>query len=113
MNPVSAVNNPQLEQYALGVLAGLARENYPKKFEMVIVQPKLKMKGLPVVSTWTITTEDLLKLVPVIVAQAAATEAPTPRWCLARPSVNIARRRVHVVQSPGKLWKESAQCSVR
>jgi hypothetical protein len=76
MNPVSAVNNPQLELYALGVLAGLAPENYPKKFELVIVQPKLKMKGLPIISTHVITTEDLLKLVPVIVAQAAATDDP-------------------------------------
>lgn len=76
MNPVSAVNNPQLEIYALGVLAGLAPENHPKKFELVIVQPKLKMKGLPIISTWVITTQDLLALVPTIIAQAAATEDP-------------------------------------
>lgn len=76
MHPVSAVDNPQLEQYALGVVAGLDQANLPKKFLLVICQPKLKMKGQPVVSTWEVTTEDLLAKVPVIIAQAAATEAP-------------------------------------
>lgn len=76
MHPVSAVENPQLEQYAMGVLAELAPENYPKKFLLVICQPKLKMKGLPVISTWEITPTELLARVPIIIAQAAATEAP-------------------------------------
>lgn len=76
MSPVSAVDNPQLEQYALGVLAGLAEENYPRKFRLAIIQPKLALKGLPVVSTWDITPAELLAMVPVIIAQAAATEAP-------------------------------------
>lgn len=76
MSPVSAQNNPQLEQYALGVLAGLSVEAYPRKFELVIIQPKLALKGLPIISTWVITTEELLAMVPVFVAQAAATEDP-------------------------------------
>lgn len=76
ISQVVAFENPQLEQYAMGVLAGLAPENYPKRFELVIVQPKLALKGLPVVSTWTLTTDELLARVPTIIAQAAATDAP-------------------------------------
>lgn len=76
ISPVGAQNNPQLEQYAMGVLAGLAPENYPKRFRLVICQPKLALKGMPIISTWEITPEELLARVPVIIAQAAATDAP-------------------------------------
>lgn len=76
MHPVNAVENPQLEMYALGVLAGLRPENYPKKFLLVICQPKLALKGLPVISTWEITPAELLARVPVVIAQAAATDDP-------------------------------------
>lgn len=76
MAPVDATRNPQLVMYALGVLAGLARENHPKKFLIVVCQPKLKMKGSPVISTWEVTPDELLAMVPGIIAEAAATEAP-------------------------------------
>lgn len=76
MSPVSAVENPQLEQYALGVLAGLAVENYPRKFRLVIFQPNLAKIGQPILSTWEITPAELLARVPAIIAQAAATDAP-------------------------------------
>lgn len=76
ISPVQAFENPQLEQYALGVLAKLDPANYPKKFLLVIIQPKLALKGLPIISTWEITPEELLARVPVIIAQAAATEDP-------------------------------------
>lgn len=76
ISPVQAFENPQLEQYAMGVLAKLDPANYPKTFRLVIIQPKLALKGLPVISTWEITPEELLARVPIIIAQAAATEDP-------------------------------------
>jgi hypothetical protein len=74
MAPVSAEGNPQLIQYALGALAGL--EKHPKSFQLTIVQPKLAMRGMPVISTWNVSTKALLDAVPYIVAQAAATDDP-------------------------------------
>lgn len=74
---VAAENNPQLEQYALGVLAKLEPKQRPKSFQLTIIQPKLTLKGMPAISTWNISTKALLdKVVPTIVAQAAATEDP-------------------------------------
>lgn len=68
--------NPQLEQYALGVLAELAEENRPEAFELVVIQPRNEAFGRPAISSWIITTKELLERVPVIIAQAAATDAP-------------------------------------
>jgi hypothetical protein len=76
MNPVIAEGNPQLEQYAIGVLAGLDPDHYPRKFRLVIIQPNLALKGLPVISTWDVTPADLLAAAKVAMAQADATEAP-------------------------------------
>jgi len=77
MHPVEAKDNPQLEQYALGVLAGLDQDKHPKSFQLTIVQPKLAMRGMPVISTHNVSTEYLLRTVlPTIVAQAAATDDP-------------------------------------
>ena len=73
MAPVTAENNPQLEMYALGVLAGL--EKKPKSFQFTIIQPKLAMKGMPVISSWNISTKALLERVPAIIAEASACDA--------------------------------------
>lgn len=75
MAPVSAENNPQLEQYAIGVLASL--EKHPKSFQFTIIQPKLALKGMSAISTWNVPTHVLLeRVVPTIVAQAAACDNP-------------------------------------
>lgn len=75
MMPVEAEWNPQLVQYAIGVIAGLP-EPYPEHFRLTIIQPKLALKGLDPITSWDVTTDELLAQVPVIVAQAAATEDP-------------------------------------
>lgn len=74
MAPVTAEGNPQLIQYAIGVLAGL--EKHPKSFQLTVIQPKLRLKGLSGISTWNVGTKALLDAVPYIKAQADATDDP-------------------------------------
>ena len=75
MSVVEAENNPQLEQYALGVLAGL--EKHPKKMRLTIIQPKLAAKGMDPVSSWEVEVKHLVGVVaPLMVQQAAATDDP-------------------------------------
>lgn len=75
VQPVDAEYNPQMVQYALGVLAGL--ETPPHSFRITIIQPKNTLKGLPTISTWVVSTAALLDVeLPRIVKQAAATNDP-------------------------------------
>ena len=80
MGIVAAQDNPQLEQYAIGVLAECklgwnVPEQYPwKTVRLTIVQPKLALKGIPAVSSWEISTADLLSRIEVLTAQARATD---------------------------------------
>lgn len=76
MAPVAAKDNPQLELYAIGVLAGLATENYPKVFRQTIIQPKLAVRGMPVISSHDISTKELLARVEVVKYEASLTDLP-------------------------------------
>ena len=80
MGEVAAEGNPQLEQYALGVLAGYKlpiNAVYPFKWvKMTIIQPKLALKGLPAISSHTLSVADILGMIPRFVGEAAATDAP-------------------------------------
>lgn len=80
MGEVAAEGNPQLEQYALGVLAGYKlpiNAVYPFKWvKMTIIQPKLALKGLPAISSHTLSVADILGMIPRFVSEAAATDAP-------------------------------------
>jgi len=76
MAPVEAENNPQLEQYAVGVLAGMEPKAYPKSFQLTVIQPKLAMRGMPAISTWNISTKGLLERAAIIKAQADACDDP-------------------------------------
>jgi hypothetical protein len=84
-----------LTQYGIGVLAEMPPERHPRIFRFVVVQPKNAFKGMPAIATWDVTTQELLAMVPVIVAQAAATEDPNAplvpgeaqcKWCRAKGS---------------------------
>lgn len=75
MMPVDVEFNPQLEQYVTGVLASL--ETPPLRFRITVIQPKLAVKGMDPISSWVITTSDILdRVVPHLIKQAAATDAP-------------------------------------
>lgn len=77
MSPVVAERNPQLIQYAIGDLAGLQVEDRPDTYRLTIVQPKNFPFNRPVVSSWEVSTDDLLNVyLPDLIAKAAATDAP-------------------------------------
>lgn len=78
MNPVTAANNEQLEQYAAGIVAGMIEkgENVPEKIILTIVQPKAAIKGGAPISSWETTLTDLLfNTIPAMIKQAEATDA--------------------------------------
>ena len=80
MGIVDAVDNDQLEQYAMGVLAGYklpVNVEYPvKRIRMTIIQPKMSLKGLPPITSHEVTVAEMLAKIPQMVVEAAATDAP-------------------------------------
>ena len=80
MGTVSAEGNVQLEQYAYGVLAGYKlpiNVPYPvSRVIMTIIQPKLGLKGMPIITSHEVKVSDLLSNIGTIVLQAAATDKP-------------------------------------
>ena len=82
MGVVSAEDNPQLEQYAMGKLAECrlgwnVPEQYPwREVRMTIIQPKLALKGMNPITTWTVPVKYLLDRLSVLSAEARATDNP-------------------------------------
>ena len=74
MHPVSAVDNAQMEQYAYGVLSKWATS--ATTVRMTIIQPKLSLRGLPVISSHDVDKEEFLARKNIIIAQASATDDP-------------------------------------
>jgi hypothetical protein len=97
---VEVVGNPQLEQYALGVLAEFrVPRNFPhpvKKMRLTVIQPRNAVRGLPTLSSWDVDADYILRNVgDAIVLEGAATDQPDAplvpgdkqcRWCKARGS---------------------------
>jgi hypothetical protein len=79
MGTVAAEGNMQLEQYALGVLAGYKlpiNVQYPvKTVRMTIIQPKLALKGMSPITHWEVPAKYLLDKIGTIAREAAATDA--------------------------------------
>ncbi len=80
MGEVSATDNPQLELYALGVLAGYKlpiNGAWPfATVRMTIIQPKIALKGGTPISSHIVTVKEMLDKIPRFVAGAAATDRP-------------------------------------
>lgn len=87
--PVEAVNNSQLQYYALGALMTLG---YPaRRVRMEIIQPRCDHPDGPV-RAWEIDAIDLLDFRADLIAYAQATEAPDAplnpgEWCRFCPAV--------------------------
>lgn len=79
MNEVVAADNPQLELYALGVLAGFklpVNGDYGfQRVRMTIIQPKLALKGVPITSH-VVTVQEMMGKIGKYVVGGAATDAP-------------------------------------
>ena len=80
MNEVTAQDNPQLELYALGVLAGYklpVNGEYPfKSVRMTIIQPKMALKGGQPITSHVVTVSEMMAKIGKYVVGGAATEAP-------------------------------------
>lgn len=80
MNPVPAEDNPQLEQYALGVLSAFelpVNGNYPfQTIRMTIVQPKLSLRNMEPVVWHEVTLEQMLSKIGKFASAAKATDDP-------------------------------------
>jgi hypothetical protein len=78
MHHVPATGNPQLEQYAVGVLAEYPVRPYPfRTVRLTIIQPKLATKGMAPIDTWETTVDDILdRVVPRLQREGAACDDP-------------------------------------
>lgn len=77
MGIVLAEENLQLEQYAIGKLAECETEQYPwREVRMTIIQPKLALKGMNPITSWTIPISQFTSRIEKLKQQAAATDAP-------------------------------------
>ena len=111
---VDAEGNPQLEQYALGVLAELEGVAKVNKVTMTIIQPRNTVRGLPTISSHTVDAAYILNDVrKTIIEQARATDDVNPplvpgdkqcRWCKAKGSCaalsNSVMKEVGVMFTP-------------
>jgi hypothetical protein len=76
-NTVKAEGNPQMEMYALGIIAKyMAQGRFFEKIAMTIIQPKSRELGGTGVDTHITTVAELLGKVHQIKAEAAATDDP-------------------------------------
>lgn len=77
MGVVLAEENLQLEQYAIGKLAECETDQYPwREVRMTIIQPKLVLKGMNPITSWTIPISQFTSRIERLKQQAVATDAP-------------------------------------
>lgn len=112
MGVVEAEGNLQLEQYAIGTLAESelgwnVPEQYPwQVVRMTIIQPKLALKGMNPISTWTVTTKELLDRVSLLGQQARATDAPDAPLVPGEGQCKYCRAKGSCAALAGNVMKE-------
>lgn len=112
MGIVSAEENPQLEQYAMGKLAECklgwnVPEQYPwREVRMTIIQPKLALKGMSPITTWTVPVKYLLDRLSVLSAQARATDDPNAPLVPGESQCKFCRAKGSCAALAGNVMKE-------
>lgn len=112
MGIVSAEENPQLEQYAMGKLAECklgwnVPEQYPwREVRMTIIQPKLALKGMSPITTWTVPVKYLLDRLSVLSAQARATDDPKAPLVPGESQCKFCRAKGSCAALAGNVMKE-------
>lgn len=78
MGVVEAAGNPQLEQYAVGVIAGILDKGQlaPMHIRLTIIQPKLRTKGMSGVVFHDTTLGAIMQAKDKMIVEAFDTEAP-------------------------------------
>jgi hypothetical protein len=96
MNPVGAVGNLQLEQYAWGALAEYVAPGMGMPFKyvtMTIIQPKLRFKGMPHIVNHVVSMEELLAGQAVLITQAQYTDNPNAPYVPGENQCKYCRAR--------------------
>lgn len=110
MGQVDAKDNPQLEQYAIGVLSRFKLtpfEPYPfSTVRMTIIQPKLALKGMPVIVSHDVSVVDLLAKIPTIKGQADATDDPNAPLVPGETQCKFCRAKGACSALAGNVMKE-------
>lgn len=110
MGIVAAQDNPQLEQYGYGVLAGYklpVNVQYPvDEVVMTIVQPKLALKGMKPITSGSKKVRDMLDNIGTIVTQAAATDAPDAPLVPGESQCKFCRAKGSCSALAGNVMKE-------
>ena len=110
MGIVAAQDNPQLEQYGYGVLAGYklpVNVQYPvDEVIMTIVQPKLALKGMAPITSGSKKVRDMLDNIGTIVTQAAATDAPDAPLVPGESQCKFCRAKGSCTALAGNVMKE-------
>ena len=110
MGIVSAKDNDQLEQYAMGVLAGFklpVNAEYPiKRIRMTIIQPKLATRNLPVISSHEVETAEILGKIGQMVKEAAATDNPDAPLVPGESQCKFCRAKGSCTALAGNVMKE-------
>jgi hypothetical protein len=128
MNPVEAFQNPQLEQYVVGVMAEILNSGCDFSYETVrltIIQPKLALKGHnPIVSHNFPADIIISRIIPKLIAEGKATDDPNApfvpgekqcNYCPARGNCSAASN--HALEKAGikfadlNVVKEAAEKS--
>jgi hypothetical protein len=110
MNPVSAEDNHQLQQYAMGVLAGFqipVNLEYPfKTVRMTIVQPKNAIRGLSPIVFSEVPVKNILDMIGTMVVQAKATDAPDAPLVPGESQCKFCRAKGSCSALAGNVMKE-------
>lgn len=110
LGDVEALNNEQLEQYAMGVLAGFKlpiNAVYPFKWiKMTIIQPKMAMKGKPMISSHTVAVFDILSMLGRMCVEAAATDKPDAPLIAGEVQCKFCKAKGSCTALSGKVMEE-------
>ena len=105
---VSAVM--QMEQYAVGVLAGFklpVNGDYPfDTVRLTVIQPKLAMRGGDAIRSKNYSTREILDMIPVLVKEAAATDAPDAPLVPGESQCKYCRAKGSCSALAGNVMKE-------
>lgn len=82
INAVEAKGNHQMEQYAVGAIAEMQMQGKkaPLYVTCTIIQPKLRMKGMPGIESHTYTLGELMVIKDKLIAEAKATDDPNAQF---------------------------------
>lgn len=110
MGVVEVIDNPQLMQYALGVLASFKlpiNVEYPyKRVRMTVIQPKLAVKNINPISSYELPVSAILNKIGHVVVAAKATDDPDAPLVPGDSQCKFCRAKGSCAALAGNVMKE-------